>query len=376
MNKNELINFLIETNCLKQGIFKLKSGDMSKYYFNLKNLISYPDKLCLFAEELFKKLPEFDIICGIPYGGLPIATYISIKYNKPMIIIRDQKKSYGMESLIEGEYSNDSKCVLIDDVLTSGGSINEAYNMLKDKVNIVDIAVLMDRQQHVSLDYNYKYVLCKNDIVKYYLSKYREEKQSKICFSADISNPYKLLEILEQVGNDIVICKLHMDIVSIEEYEGEFINDIIKMSISKKFLLMEDRKFVDISYIVDKQYNKYKNWIDLVTVHGSCNCEVIKNLSGALLVANMSNNSFDFINECITMSNNYPDRVIGFITQYRVNHKNLICMTPGVSNKTDNINDQKYRNIEDIDTDIVIIGRAIYNSEDCSNSVKQFLNSK
>ena len=48
---------------------------------------------------------DFDIICGIPYGGLPLATYISTKYNKPMIMLRSSKKEYGMQKLIEGKYN-------------------------------------------------------------------------------------------------------------------------------------------------------------------------------------------------------------------------------------------------------------------------------
>lgn len=48
-------------------------------------------------------------------------------------------------------------------------------------------------------------------------------------------------------------------------------------------------------------------------------------------------------------------------------------MTPGVSSKKTSIGDQKYRTIDEIDTDIVIIGRAIYNSEDYEKSIVSFL---
>ena len=47
---------------------------------------------------------------------------------------------------------------------------------------------------------------------------------------------------------------------------------------------MEDRKFVDISYTVEKQYRKYSKWIDLVTVMGNVNSEVVSKLSGVVLV--------------------------------------------------------------------------------------------
>ena len=51
-----------------------------------------------------KMLNDFDIICGVHFGGLPIASYISTTYNKPMIFVRDSVKSYGSKKMIEGEY--------------------------------------------------------------------------------------------------------------------------------------------------------------------------------------------------------------------------------------------------------------------------------
>lgn len=369
----KVINELLECNCIKQGSFVLKNDKDSKYYFNMKNLISYPKLLKNIGDELFKKLPDFDIICGIPYGGLPIASYISTTYNKPLIYVRDKQKSYGMNNLIEGEYKETDKCVIIDDVLTTGKSIKEVYEILKCKVNIVDIGVVIDRQQSDELPFSYKYLLCKTDLIRYYLNDYKKLKKSKICFSADIPDPNKLISLLNLIGDYIVVCKLHLDILDLNEYEGNFISDIIKLSIEKKFLIMEDRKFVDISYIVDKQYEKYKSWVDLVTVHGSCNPEIISKLSGVLLVANMSNNTFDYNDLCIKMAEKYNERVIGFVTQKRINCHNMICMTPGISLNNNNVNDQKYRKIEDVNTDFFIIGRAIYNSEDPAKSINDFL---
>ena len=77
-----MIKELIESNCIKIGTFNLKNGDISKYYFDMKNIISYPKLLSAIGDKIYEKSNDFDIICGIPYGGLPIATYISTKYNK------------------------------------------------------------------------------------------------------------------------------------------------------------------------------------------------------------------------------------------------------------------------------------------------------
>jgi len=392
-----MIEELINSNCIKIGNFKLKNGEISKYYFDMKNIISKPSLLRKIGDELYKLLGDFDIICGIPYGALPIATYISVTYDKPLIYIRDKPKAYGTGKLIEGTYKESDKCVIIDDVITTGYSLQESINILKDKVDIVNVAVVMNRQQGYKCSLPVKSLLYKNDVVKYRLKKIGEEKKSRLCFSADIEDPIKILEMLNKIGKQIVVCKIHFDIINFQvgetptppsgetrlaippsgetHYnERDFINALIKCSIEHNFLIMEDRKFVDISSIVEKQFLKFCNWIDLVTVHGTVSSEVVSKLCGVLLVANMSNNNFDLTSKTIELANNNLNNMIGFITQFRINCKeDLICMTPGISNKITRINDQNYKTKESVDTDYIIVGRALYNSENIEKDVLKFI---
>lgn len=368
-----MIEKLLESNCIKIGKWKLKNGDISKYYFDIKNIISTPNLLCKIGDELYKKLEDFDIICGIPYGGLPIATYISTKYNKPLIYLRDKTKQYGTGKLIEGEYKLSDRCVIIDDVITSGGSMEEAINNLKDKVTIVQAAVVMDRQQGYKCSLPITALINKTDVVKYRLKTIKEKKQSNLCFSADIEDPYALMDILEQIGKYIVVCKIHYDIINIYEYDGEFKDALIAMSIKHDFLIMEDRKFVDISYIVEKQYMQFSNWVDLITVHASVKDEVISKLSGVLLVANMSNNNYDLTDNALHLAKNNLKNVVGFITQYRITCDELVCMTPGISNSVTKDRDQQYRQITDVDTDFIIVGRALYNSSNLMQTIENYV---
>lgn len=148
---NEIYEKLAEANCLKKGEFKLKNGQNSDHYFDIKNIISYPSLLKYVGDQIYSILDDFDIICGIPYGALPIAVYISVTYNKPLIYIRDKIKDYGTRKLIEGEYKKDDRCVLIDDVLTTGKSLENDYLILKDKVNIVDKAVVVNRNKNYKI---------------------------------------------------------------------------------------------------------------------------------------------------------------------------------------------------------------------------------
>tara|TARA_B100001094_G_scaffold269322_1_gene273469 strand:+ start:484 stop:1587 length:1104 start_codon:yes stop_codon:yes gene_type:complete len=367
-----MIKQLFETNCIKCGKFTLKNKTTSKYYFNIKNIISYPKLVKEIGDALYEKLDDFDIICGIPYGGLATAMYISTTYNKPLIIVRDKPKEYGTKLQIEGEYSNIDRCVIVDDVITSGKSLQETIDILKDRVNIVDAAVVFNRQQNFTTSIPVKYLLCKNDIVKYRLKEISEKKKSKICFAADINDPERLFEILDKIGKYIVIVKIHYDTFDLKDQEN-IMNQLIEKSIEQDFLIMEDRKFNDISSIVDQQYKIFSNWVDLITVHSLVAPDVVKKLSGVLLVANMSNNTYDFTDEAKILAEKNKDHVIGFITQHIIDCGDLVCMTPGVSLKASENEDQKYRSSADIDTDFFIIGRTLYESDDIETMAKIFM---
>jgi uridine monophosphate synthetase len=357
------------------GNWKLKNGDISKYYFDIKNIISTPKLLIKVGDELYKKLGDFDIICGVPYGGLPIATYISTKYNKPLIYVRDKVKEYGTGKLIEGEYKKTDRCVILDDVVTSGGSMEETIKILQDKVTIVQAAVILDRQQKCCCSMPITALLYKNDIVKYRLKKISEMKGSNLCFSADIEDPHALIKMLELIGKYIVVCKIHYDIINVSAMgeSDNFKKELINLSIKHDFLIMEDRKFIDISYIVQKQYTQFNNWIDLVTVHSSVTDETVSKLSGVLLVANMSNNNYDLSEKALSLAENNPNNVVGFITQNRISCNDLICMTPGISCNTSQVEDQKYRSIATVDTDYIIVGRALYQSTDIIKTMENYV---
>ena len=59
--KDLLIKELIDNNCIKFGNYTLKNGEISKYYFDMKNIISNPNLLTKIGDELYKMLNDFDI---------------------------------------------------------------------------------------------------------------------------------------------------------------------------------------------------------------------------------------------------------------------------------------------------------------------------
>ncbi|MBU6445883.1 MAG: orotate phosphoribosyltransferase, partial [Verrucomicrobia bacterium] len=89
-----------------------------------------------------------DLICGVPYTALPFATAMSIQHTIPMVLRRKEKKEYGTGRLIEGMYEKNQKCLIVEDVITSGGSIFEtAVPLAEEGLLVEDAAVLVDREQ-------------------------------------------------------------------------------------------------------------------------------------------------------------------------------------------------------------------------------------
>jgi uridine monophosphate synthetase len=365
-----MINELFENGCIKEGNFKLKSGEISKYYFDMKNIISYPKLLKEIGDKMYQLIgDDCNLLCGVPMGAIPICSYISTTYDIPMIMIRDVVKDYGTSKKIEGNYHKKNKCVIIEDVITTGSSVNKVIELLKDEVDIVGVVVILDRQEGYSCSIPVKSVTTKTEIIKYKLINIISKKKSRLCFSADLDDKTKLIKILEEIGDKIVICKIHYDFY--QDDNSELKNKLIDLSIEKNFLLMEDRKFVDISYTVEKQYRRYSKWIDLITVMGNVNSEVVTKLSGVVLIGNMSNNNYDYIDNVKEIMNKYPERLAGIVTQYRIN--GLINMTPGIHTEILKTDDQKYRSPTSVDTDIIIVGRGIYNSENYIKSVEMYI---
>lgn len=148
--REKLILDLFSVNGVKFGEFKLKSGIISPYYIDLRMLVSYPYLLKLTAEVFWETMRTlyFDVIVGVPYTAIPIATAISLNENQHMIFIRKEKKAYGTGKLIEGNYNPGQKAIIVDDVITNGDSKFETIRPVLDAgLKINDIVVLLDRLQ-------------------------------------------------------------------------------------------------------------------------------------------------------------------------------------------------------------------------------------
>lgn len=120
------------------GEFTLKSGIKTQKYVDLKRIISFPKLHLSVCKQIIELIhPDADLICGTPYGAVPLVSYISITENIPMIFLRKETKTYGTQKLIDGVYSRGQRVVLIEDVVTTGKSVFDAATKLEDEGLVV-----------------------------------------------------------------------------------------------------------------------------------------------------------------------------------------------------------------------------------------------
>lgn len=151
MKYKPLIISLYEIGAVKFGDFTLKSGQQSKIYLDLRQIISYPDVLRAVSEAIWQQMNGYrcDVICGVPYTAVPIATCISLQQNLPMLMRRKEIKEHGTKQRIEGCFQTGQQCIVIEDIVTTGGSVLETANDLEVAgLKVKEIAVLIDREQN------------------------------------------------------------------------------------------------------------------------------------------------------------------------------------------------------------------------------------
>jgi uridine monophosphate synthetase len=149
-DRTELILKLYEADCIQFGNFTLASGKSSPFYIDLRRITGDAGFLNLVARAYVKLLEplSYDHIAGVPYAALPIGTAVALMTNSSLIYPRKEVKAHGTGQSIEGVFSAGDRVVVIEDLVTSGGSVLRAINTLTAAgLKVSDVVVLIDREQ-------------------------------------------------------------------------------------------------------------------------------------------------------------------------------------------------------------------------------------
>ena len=140
----------------KQG-FKLASGLSSPFYVDCRSLMAHPRSRHFVANLAYDALRpvELDCLGGLEIGAISIATSISdfaFAAQPPRtwrtFVVRKQAKDHGLGKLIEGSFQPGDRAVVVDDVLTSGGSLLKAVAAARGAGLVVTHAlVIVDRKE-------------------------------------------------------------------------------------------------------------------------------------------------------------------------------------------------------------------------------------
>ena len=203
-NTSSIANALVESGALKFGQFKIKSGIISPYYIDLTLLLSSPkDFECVVdavVDEIrtIRSSQKVDQLASIALKGALFIPSIANKLDLPCVVVRKERKEYGVTGRIAGGEIEKGECILFfDDVVSSGQSKLEGIKPLEERGVKVDIVlVVVDREQGgrenlERLGYHVHSLATISELVKSLLKNHKISKREAELITDYIKNPHK-----------------------------------------------------------------------------------------------------------------------------------------------------------------------------------------
>ncbi len=139
---------LLRTGAYKTGEFTLASGKTSKHYIDAKLATSDPIVLRSIVQHATPYVIGHDAVAGTVLGGVPFAVALGLETGRTTYLIRPESKEHGTGQRVEGPPRQGAKVLMIEDVVTTGGSLVDAIEATREAGYEVGHAVtIVDRQE-------------------------------------------------------------------------------------------------------------------------------------------------------------------------------------------------------------------------------------
>jgi len=137
--RKEIASLLLQSNAIKlepAKPFTWASGWKSPIYCDNRKTLSYPAVRNYIRDSFIKKIndlyPQAELIAGVATGAIAHGVLVADKMKLPFVYVRSEAKSHGLTNIIEGVTEPHQKVVVIEDLVSTGGSSIKAVNALRD----------------------------------------------------------------------------------------------------------------------------------------------------------------------------------------------------------------------------------------------------
>ena len=169
MNKKEEIIEIFElTGALLNGHFVLTSGRHSPTYFQCAKVLQYPEYLNLFSNMISDKFRSMkpDVVISPAIGGIVLGTAVGTELDVRTIFA--ERKKERMEVRRGFEIKPNEKVLIIEDVITTGGSVSEVMDLVeKSDGNLIGVGVLVDRSNGTVHLHNNQFSIVRMDATSF-----------------------------------------------------------------------------------------------------------------------------------------------------------------------------------------------------------------
>ncbi|MFA9467488.1 MULTISPECIES: orotate phosphoribosyltransferase [unclassified Streptococcus] len=152
MTKTALARLLLETKAVflsPDQPFTWASGIQSPIYCDNRRVLAFPEQRRQVKDALVAQIQslDYDAIMGTATAGIPMASILADHLNKPLGYVRSSQKKHGRSQQIEGYQIPNTKVVLIEDLISTGGSVLEAVHILRQAdIEVVGVVAIFTYQ--------------------------------------------------------------------------------------------------------------------------------------------------------------------------------------------------------------------------------------